>query len=194
VSEFVSECGPTQFLKFSNMGGRGGFRATSRNDRKQRGLAFGTLVSAGFCVVGTRDSNPGENRIFPRKTGTWPRMCPIAGCQLLWASGQLARHAPAPIAGARRPVWRDRSEVPGTGASEQESRRTPVARREGRRRRRGARQRRAPRLSGRHGREARGLRPVPVSSGLLPAFERGVVEARRPRRPEWPSAPGRAAT
>jgi hypothetical protein len=176
------------------MGAEAVFGRPNETFGNHEGWLLAGWVLVVFSWSGRRDSNPGYSGVFLRNSGTCPRMCPIAGCQLLWASGQLARHVPAPIAGARRPVWRDRSEVPGTGTSEQDSRRTPVTRREGRRRRRGARQRRAPRLSGRHGREARGLRPVPVSPGLLPAFERGVVEARRPRRPEWPSAPGRAAT
>ena len=59
MSEFVSECGPTKFLTFSNMGNGAGLAQTSRNVRKQRGLAFHRLVLLVFvgrdAGIRTRD-------------------------------------------------------------------------------------------------------------------------------------------
>jgi hypothetical protein len=59
----------------------------------------------------------GKTAPFLGNSGMGARMCPIAECQLHWASGQLARQVPAPIAGARRPVWPDRPRQRTTGAS-----------------------------------------------------------------------------
>jgi hypothetical protein len=50
----------------------------------------------------------GKTALFLGNSGMGARMCPIPECQLHWASGQLAMQVPAPIAGARRPVWPDR--------------------------------------------------------------------------------------